>query len=146
MDLADKQWDIVKTILPPDPVKEDGRGRAWTDQRKALNGNLWILRTGAPCVDLPKRYGSYQTIHRRLQRWREEGFFEDLLVALAEDLRDRGGLDLEECFIDGTFDLAKKGGAESGRPSVAKEPRSWQSLTATVFLSPDGRKALRRLK
>jgi transposase len=146
MDLTDKQWDIVKTILPPDPVREDGRGRPWTDQRTALNGILWILRTGAPWADLPKRYGSYQTVHRRLQRWREEGFFEDLLVALAEDLRERGGLNLEECFIDGTFVSAKKGGAKSGRPSGAKEPRSWQSLTAMVFLSPEGQKALRRLK
>ncbi len=58
MDLTDKQWDIVKTILPPDPVREDGRGRPWTDQRTNLNGILWILRTGAPWADLPERYGS----------------------------------------------------------------------------------------
>ncbi|MBL9156992.1 MAG: IS5 family transposase [Verrucomicrobiales bacterium] len=120
MDLTDKQWDIVKTILPPDPVREDGRGRPWTDQRTNLNGILWILRTGAPWADLPERYGSYQTVHRRFQRWRKEGFFEDLLVALAEDLRERGGLNLEECFIDGTFVSAKKGGAKSGRPKRGK--------------------------
>ncbi len=146
MDLTDKQWDIVKTILPPDPVREDGRGRPWTDQRTALNGILWILRTGAPWADLPERYGSHQTVHRRFQRWRKEGFFEELLVALAEDLRERGGLDLGECFIDGTFVPAKKGGARSERPSGAREPRSWRSSTAMVFLSPEGRKALRRLK
>src|SRR5690606_41826403 len=69
--LTDKQWDIVKTILPPDPVREDGRGRPWTDQRTTLNGILWVLRTGAPWADLPKRYGSYQTVHRRFQRWRD---------------------------------------------------------------------------
>jgi hypothetical protein len=45
---------------------------------------------------------------------------EDLLVALAEDLRERGRLNLEECFIEGTFVSAKKGGAKSGRPSGAK--------------------------
>ena len=146
MGLTDKQWDIIKTILPPDPVRDDGRGRPWTDRRTALNGILWILRTGAPWADLPKRYGSHQTVHRRFQRWRKEGFFEELLVALAEDLRERGGLDLEECFIDGTFVPAKKGGARSERPSGAREPRSWQSLTAMVFLSPEGRKALRRLR
>ena len=28
---------------------------------------------------------------------------EQLLVPLAKDLRERGGLNLEECFIDGTF-------------------------------------------
>jgi transposase len=118
-DLTDKQWDIVKTIFPPDPVREDGRGRPWTDQRTDLNGILWILRTGVPWADLPERYGSYQTVHRRFHRWRKEGV-EDLLVALAEDLRERGRLNLEECFIEGTFVSAKKGGAKSGRPSGAK--------------------------
>jgi hypothetical protein len=32
-----------------------------------------------------------------------------VLEALAEDLRSRGGFDLEEAFIDGTFASAKKG-------------------------------------
>ena len=117
MDLTDKQWDLIKTILPPDPVREDGRGRPWTDPRTALNGVLWILRTGAPWADLPERYGNCKTVHRRFQRWRKEGVFEELLVALAEDLQERGGLNLKECFIDGTFAPAKKGGSKSGRPS-----------------------------
>jgi hypothetical protein len=32
------------------------------------------------------------------------------LEALAQDLKDRGGLDLSECFIDGAFVVAKRGG------------------------------------
>lgn len=146
MDLTDKQWEIVCTILPEDPVRPDRRGRPWSDRRTVLNGILWILRTGAQWADLPERYGNYKTVHRRFQNWREQGFFEDLLVKLAEDLRDRGQLDLEECFIDGTFVPAKKGGSRSERPSGAREPRSWQSSTAMVFLSPEGQKALRRLR
>lgn len=146
MDLTDKQWEIICTILPEDPVRPDRRGRPWSDRRTVLNGILWILRTGAQWADLPERYGNYKTVHRRFQNWREQGFFEDLLVKLAEDLRDRGQLDLEECFIDGTFVSAKKGGSKSGRPSEAREPRSWLSSTAMVFLSPEGQKALRRLK
>lgn len=35
--------------------------------------------------------------------------FAKILTALAEDLRDRGGIDLSEGFIDGTFAPAKKG-------------------------------------
>ena len=34
-----------------------------------LNGILWVLRTGAPWHDLPERYPSYQTCHRRFQQW-----------------------------------------------------------------------------
>jgi transposase len=146
MDLTDTQWEIVCSILPEDPVRPDGRGRPWSDRRTVLNGILWILRTGAQWADLPERYGNYKTVHRRFQNWVKQGVFEDLLVALAEDLRSRGQLDLEECFIDGTFVPAKKGGSKSARPSGAREPRSWLSSTAMVFLSPEGQKALRQLK
>jgi hypothetical protein len=34
---------------------------------------------------------------------------EEILRALAKDLKERGGLDLEECYIDGTFILRKRG-------------------------------------
>jgi len=34
-----------------------------------------------------------------------------ILQALVENLRGYGGLDLSECFIDGTFVSAKKGGS-----------------------------------
>ncbi len=146
MDLTNEQWEVVETILPADPVRPDGRGRPWSDPRKVLNGVLWILRTGAPWKDLPPRYGPYQTVHRRFQNWVDSGAIEKVLLALAQDLKNRGGLDLKECFVDGTFVPAKKGGAWSGKPSGARAPKSWALQTAMVFLSPCGQKVLRQLK
>ena len=70
---------------------------------------------------------------------------ERLLLALAQHLDQAGGLDLKECFVDGTFVPAKKGGAWLGKPSGARAPRSWALQTALVFLLPCGQKALRRL-
>ena len=86
---------------------------------------LWILRTGAQWADLPERYPPYQTCHRRFQRWVREGTLERVLEALARDLKERGKLDLSECFIDGTFIVAKKGAAAWERPSGAKVRSSW---------------------
>lgn len=146
MDLIDDQWKIVSAILPADPIREDKRGRPWSEQRKVFNGILWVLRTGAPWKDMPPRYGPYQTAHRRFQNWVRSGVIENVLVALAAHLKEAGGLDLKECFVDGTFVPAKKGGAASGKPSAAKAPRSWALQTAMVFLSPCGQKALRLLK
>ena len=146
MDLTDEQWRVVEAILPEDPVRDDGRGRPWSDRRKVLNGVLWILRTGAPWQDLPPRYGPYQTAHRRFQNWVRSGALERVLLALAQHLKDAGGLDLKECFVDGTFVPAKKGGAGLGRPSGAKAPRSWALQTAMVFLSPCGQRVLRQRK
>ena len=143
MDLTDEQWSVIEQLLPELPRRSDRRGRPWRSSREVLNGILWILRTGAPWRDLPDRYPPYQTCHRRFQRWVNDGSLERVLHSLAEDLRDRGGLDLSECFIDGTFISAKKGGDKLERPSGARVRSSWQWQTALVFLSPYTSKALR---
>jgi transposase len=146
MDLTNEQWALVAPLLPADKVRLDGRGRPWSNRRKVLNGALWILRTGAPWQDLPPRYGAYQTAHRRFQNWVRAGVIEMVLQVLAEHLKEAGGLDLKECFVDGTFVPAKKGGAWWARPSAGKARKSWVLPTAMVFLSPCGQKALRRRK
>lgn len=146
MDLTNEQWALIDSLLPADPVRADGRGRPWTNRRQVFDGILWVLRTGAPWKDLPDRYGKYQTVHRRFQNWVRSGVLERVLLALAKDLRERGGLDLTECFVDGTFVPAKKGGAAWARPSAARAPNSWLLQTAMVFLSPLGQQVLARLK
>ena len=113
MELTDAQWKILQPLLPKPRVRRDGRGRPWRDPRDVLNGILWVLRTGAAWHDLPDRYPSYQTCHRRFQYWVENGTMERVLTALARDLEQRGELDLTECFIDGTFASAKKGDRKS---------------------------------
>lgn len=109
MALTNEQWERIAPLIPPAKGGQSGKGRPPTPPREVLDGILWILRTGAPWKDLPDRYPPYQTCHRWFQRWRKDGVFERVLAALAEDLRDRGGVDLREAFIDGTFAPAKRG-------------------------------------
>ena len=146
MDLTDEQWEVLEPLIPDPPRREDRRGRPWRDPRDVLNAILWVLRTGAPWKDLPERYPPYQTCHRRFQQWIEEGVFGSVLEALAEDLEERGEIDLSECYIDGTFVVAKKGGHNSERPSGAKVRRSWRFQTALLFLSPSTHRVLARTK
>lgn len=146
MDITDTQWNLIKEYIPEDVVREDGRGRPWSDRRKALSGVLWVLRTGAPWKDLPERYGAYQTVHRRFQHWRKQGVMEAVLRGLARDLHERGGLDLSECFIDGSFAAAKKGASKSAKPSGARVSKSWQLEMLMVFRSPFTRRLLRLRK
>ena len=146
MDLIDAQWEILEPLIREPRRREDGRGRPRKDRRAVLNGILWVLRTGAPWHDLPERYPPYQTCHRRFQEWTRNGTIQRALHALAEDLYDRGKIDLTEAFIDGTFAGAKKGALPSERPSVERGPRSWPLQTALVFLSPVGLQVLRRMK
>ena len=146
MDLTDEQWAVISPLLPDLPRRTDGKGRPWRDSREVMNGILWILRTGAPWHDMPDRYPPYQTCHRRFQQWVRSGVFERALQTLATDLRERGGIDLSECYIDGTFIVAKKGGTRLERPSGAKVRRSWQYQTVLAFLSPLTLRLLRRMK
>jgi transposase len=89
-------------------------------QVSVLNGILWILRTGAPWADLPDRYPSYQTCHRRFQQWVRVGVLRSILEVLAQALHDQGYLDLQEAFIDGSFAPAKHGGARVGKTKRGK--------------------------
>jgi len=85
-----------------------------------LNGILWILRTGAPWAELPARYPSYQTCHRRFQRWVRAGVLRTVLEILAQALHDEGCLNLHEAFIDGSFAPAKRGGTCVGKTKRGK--------------------------
>jgi transposase len=144
VDLTDEQWDAIKGSFPSKERKRTSEkgGRPWRDPRDVVNGVMWILRTGAPWADLPRRYPPYQTCHRRFQTWVEDGALERMLRRLAEDLRDRGKLDLTEAFIDGSHAGAKRGGLLLESLAAAKRPRSWQWQTALAFLSPSGLKVV----
>ena len=92
-------------------------GRKPVSTRHVLEAVLWILNTGAQWHMLPQSYPNYKTVHRRFQTWCRDEVLRRVLTDVANELRDRGALDEEECFIDATFVMAKGGGAES-------EPRS----------------------
>jgi transposase len=146
MDLSEKQWEIVGPLIPKPRRREDGKGRPWRDPRDIMNAVLWILRTGAQWEDLPDKYPPKSTCHRRFQQWVKDGVLEKVVKALAKDLKDRGGIDLEECFVDGSFAPAKKGALVLGKQSGERVQRSWRSETLMVFLSPLALSLLRRTK
>ena len=146
MELTNEQWNRLEPFIPSPKRENDGRGRPRKNPRDVLNGIMWVLRTGAPWKDLPQRYPPHQTCHRWFQTWVRQGVFKQILTELGEDLYQRGGIDIRETFIDGSFTPAKKGVIVSALQSVAKGRRSWQSQTLLVFLSPLTYKALHPTK
>jgi transposase len=132
MDVTNHQWEYLVAFIPE--IEQQRRAcRPYADARTVLNGVLWILRTGAPWKDLPPRYGSPATVHRRFQRWQELGVLRRMVEVLAEHLHLHGRLDLRECFVDGTFAPAKKGAlawenqARQGHQDHGSGRRSWRS-------------------
>ena len=106
--LTNAQWAKIEPLLPPPPPRKMNRGRPRADARKVLDSILWVLRTGASWDDLPKepRFVAFQTAHRYLQNWVDDGTFKKVVSALASE----ADVNLSECFIDGSF-ISAKGGA-----------------------------------
>ena len=122
--LTDDQWAILEPLLANEASSVRGRPPVH-DDRSVLNGILWVLRTGAAWADLPERFPSSSTCYRRFSKWVKTGVFRKILEALARDLEERGAINLSECFIDGTFVVAKKGAQKWERPSGGKVRSSW---------------------
>jgi transposase len=77
--LTDAHWAQLAPLLPPQKPRT---GRPALDHRRVLEGMLWVMRTGAPWRELPARYGSWQTIYSRHQRWGTAGIWDRILAVL----------------------------------------------------------------
>jgi transposase len=114
--LTDRQWAFIRPLLPP--AARTGRPRA--DDRRTIEGVLYVLTTGCRWQDLPREYGAPTTVWRRLKRWGEEGVWERLWRAALVALDRQGQLDWTMAFLDGSFAPAKKGGDKVGLTKKGK--------------------------
>jgi transposase len=135
--LTDDQWALIEPLLPKHEPSSKG-GRRPIDNRRVLEGILWILRTGARWQDLPDRYPSPSTCWRRLRDWEEQDVWVEVWRTFLADLDKAGWLDWEEAFVDASFFPAKKGARASERRNVAREQSAWWWQTAKEFLWASG--------
>src|ERR1700751_2514731 len=112
--LTDEQWERIRKHFPEEHIADGRPGRKPVPARHVLEAVLWILNTGAQWHMLPQCYPNYKTVHRRFQNWCHDEVLRRVLTDIANELREKGVLDEEECFIDATFAMAKGGGAEIG--------------------------------
>jgi transposase len=101
-------WAAVEPLLPPEPTKPRGRPRV--DDRAALAGILFVLRSGIPWEMLPSEIGcSGMTCWRRLRDWQASGVWARLHRTLPERLADADKLDWSRAALDSSSIAAKKG-------------------------------------
>jgi transposase len=81
-ELSDAQWDRISDFLPGKPGDP---GRTGRDNRRFVNGVLWVLRSGARWQDIPERYGKYKTVHKRFTRWANAGVWDKVFASLTGD-------------------------------------------------------------
>jgi len=95
--------------LAPETKETPPGGRPPADDRKVLEGILWILRSGARWCDLPVEFPSPSTCWRRLRDWEEQEVWLEIWRTFLSELNERQQLKWSESFMDGSFAPAKKG-------------------------------------
>jgi transposase len=115
--LPDDLWELIAPLLPPPkPRRYRYPGRKPLDNRKALTGILFILKTGIPWEDLPQEMGcgSGMTCWRRLQEWQHADVWEKLHHLLLTKLRGADQIDWSRAAVDASFARALGDVEESG--------------------------------
>jgi putative transposase len=121
-EVNDELWEIIQSILDDlDPPAPTGRPR--TGQREALNGIIYVMRSGCQWNQLPQQFGDDSSVHRTMQRWIAKGVLRRLWAVLVENCQELGGVDWQWQSADGAMGKARFGGMISApTPRIAANP------------------------
>ena len=117
--LTDELWELIEPLLPPWTPSPKG-GRPPVEDRKALTGILFVLKTGIPWEDLPCEMGCGcgMTCWRRLRDWQADGTWDKIHKILLDRLRGADKIDWSRALIDSSFVRAAYGGGKTGPSPV----------------------------
>jgi transposase len=109
--VPDELWKELEPLLPKAPPKPKG-GRPPVENRAALVGIVFILRTGSAWRMLPEELGcgSGVTCWRRLRDWTKAGVWSKVHQRLLNALGQAGQIDLSRAVIDSQSVRAVFGG------------------------------------
>ena len=129
--VSDELWEFVEPLLPQEPPKPKG-GRPRLDDRAALTGILFVLKSGIPWEMLPQEMGcgSGVTCWRRLKEWQEAGVWERLLSVLLDRLGGDDQIVWERASLDSAIIPAKRG---PQRPERIRRIRGNRARSATLW-------------
>ncbi|MFD0487329.1 IS5 family transposase [Saccharopolyspora spinosporotrichia] len=117
--VPDQLWSRVQPLLPARPPRRSRYpGRLPVDDRAALAGIVFVLKTGITWRELPHEVAgcSGVTCWRRLRDWSEAGVFNAVHELLLDQLRALDRLDLNTVVVDGSHVRALKGAATGPSP------------------------------
>ncbi len=121
--ISDADWERIKDLLPGRPGQT---GWLAQDNRLFIDAVLWIARTGASWRDLPERFGNWNSVWRRFDRWAGKGTWRLVFEALQ-------GPDLEWPILDSTVIRAHPcaaGAEKKATGAGARRSRRWAAAEA----------------
>jgi transposase len=131
-EISQSAWERIEHLLPGRPGDV---GVTAADNRLFINAVYWIAKTGAPWRDLPARFGRWNSVFQRFNRWSKKGVWQRVAEALSDDA------DLEWLLIDSTVVRAhqhaagQKGGQKPNNWGVAREDSAPRFTSASTALA-----------
>ncbi|MYQ86718.1 IS5 family transposase [Streptomyces sp. SID4936] len=119
-EVDDGLWERIAPLLPVVERRTRYPGRKRLDDRRVLNGILFVLYTGIRWEFLPQElgFGSGMRCWRRPRDWNEAGVWQQLHELLLAELRASDVLDLSRVSVDSSHLRAWKGGDATGPSPV----------------------------
>ena len=129
-EITEQQWNALKDLLPG---QEGDPGATAKDNRLLINAVVWIAKTGAPWRDLPERFGNWNSVFQRFNRWCKAGVFQTIM----EKLQDP---DLSVLLLDSTIIRAHQhaAGAEGSSAEAEALGRSRGGFSTKIHVACDG--------
>ena len=110
----DALWEQAEQVLAEfDPPAQFGPERI--DQRKALDGVIYRMRSGVQWNRLPAEFGDDASVHRTFQRWVRRGVIGKLWAVLVSACDELRGVAWEWQSFDCAMGKARHGGIKSDR-------------------------------
>src|SRR3954471_21476185 len=121
--LPDDLWDEIAPLLPPPRPRPKG-GRRPIENRAALTGILFVLRSGVPWEMLPAEMGCGcgMSCWRRLRDWQAAGVWGRLHQVLLERLHAAGEIDWSRASLDWTCVALVESVLRAMRPAFRTAP------------------------
>lgn len=120
--ISDADWERIKDLLPGRPGQT---GWLAKDNRLFVDAVLWIAKTGAPWRDLPERFGHWNSVWKRFDRWARRGVWRQVFAALQD-------ADLEWLILDSTVIRAHQHAAGARKKTAVRRRKPWGAAAAAT--------------
>lgn len=129
--VSDELWKEIEPLLPKRPPRDFSvGGRPRVADRRAMNGILFVLKTGCQWNALNATgICSSSTAHSRFQEWRQAEVFQKLWEKGLVEYDQKKGIDWSWQSMDGAINKSPLGGGKNRR----KPYGSWQKRGETKF-------------